>query len=148
MAPIVIVRAATTPMITNGRKYFIALDDGIRFQNIRQNRPKIHGTSELGAPWYRDDQAGQQKCDCCRKEAIAAESVEEKGLHIEKPERGEEHHKQSHRQEHTGTLIPKGSKSRKCKHGKVSDRTDGCDRNASHFRVYAAEHSETVRGTT
>jgi hypothetical protein len=44
------------------------------------------------------------------KEAIATESVEEKGLHIEKPERAEEHHKHSHRQESTGTLIPKGSK--------------------------------------
>ena len=59
--------------------------------------------------------------------------VEEKGLHIKKPERGKEHHKHNHRQERTDTLIPKGSKRRKCKHGKVSDGTDRCDRNASDF---------------
>src|SRR5205823_12266305 len=81
-------------------------------------------------------------------EAIAAESVEEKGLHIKKPERGEEHQKHSPGQESTGTLIPKGRKGCKCKHGKVSDGTDSCDRNAGDFRVNAAEHSETVRGTT
>ena len=74
--------------------------------------------------------------------------MEEKGLHIEKPERGDKHYKHSHRQEGRGTLIPKGSKSRKCKHGKVSDRTDGCDRKAGNFRVNAAEHSETIRRTT
>jgi len=74
--------------------------------------------------------------------------MQKKGLHIEKPERGEEHYKHSHRQESTGTLIPKGSKSCKCKHGKVSDGTNGCDRNAGNFGVNAAEHSETVRRTT
>src|SRR5205085_3714760 len=96
----------------------------------------------------RNHQPRQKKCDSCRKEAIAAESVEKKRLHIEKPESREEHRKHSHGQKSTGTAISKGGKSCQCKHGKVSNRTDGCDGNAGNFRVSAAEHSETVRRTT